>query len=77
MLRAGVVQVPQNHSLFPDMTVEENLDLGGYMLGSRAQVASRRASVQALFPDIGALVRRRRRAACPAVSSGWWSSPAA
>ncbi len=36
ILRAGVVQVPQNHSLFPAMTVAENLELGGYLLGSRA-----------------------------------------
>src|SRR5215470_538858 len=27
VLRSGVVQVPQNHSLFKDMTVRENLDL--------------------------------------------------
>jgi ABC-type branched-subunit amino acid transport system ATPase component len=52
ILRAGVVQVPQNHSLFPEMTVGENIDLGGYLLGSRAQVASRRAAVEELFPDI-------------------------
>src|SRR5215468_349130 len=44
ILRAGVVQVPQNHSLFPEMTVGENIDLGGYLLGSRSEVASRRAA---------------------------------
>jgi len=53
ILRAGIVQVPQNHSLFPDMTVTENVELGGYTLGSRAQVARRRAHVEALFPDVG------------------------
>jgi ABC-type branched-subunit amino acid transport system ATPase component len=53
VLRAGVVQVPQNHSLFPDMTVAENIELGGYTLRSRALVASRRATVEGLFPDIG------------------------
>ena len=59
VLRAGVVQVPQNHSLFPGMTVEENLELGGYTLGSRALVASRRASVEALFPDITAWSKKK------------------
>jgi ABC-type branched-subunit amino acid transport system ATPase component len=59
VLRAGVVQVPQNHSLFPDMTVQENIDLGGYLLGSRSQVASRRASVEALFPDIAAWSKKK------------------
>ncbi|MGH3216025.1 MAG: ATP-binding cassette domain-containing protein, partial [Trebonia sp.] len=29
ILKLGVVQVPQNHSLFKDMTVRENIDLGG------------------------------------------------
>ncbi len=54
VLQAGVVLVPQNHSLFREMTVTENLDLGGYMLGSKALVAQRREAVHAQFPDIGA-----------------------
>jgi ABC-type branched-subunit amino acid transport system ATPase component len=59
VLRAGIVQVPQNHSLFPAMTVAENLDLGGYMLGSKAKVADRRATVQALFPDVGGWLKKK------------------
>jgi ABC-type branched-subunit amino acid transport system ATPase component len=59
ILQAGIVQVPQNHSLFPDMTVTENVELGGYMLGSRAQVARRRAQVEALFPDVGSWGRKK------------------
>jgi ABC-type branched-subunit amino acid transport system ATPase component len=59
VLRAGLVQVPQNHSLFPDMTVEENIELGGYMLRSRSLVISRRATVEALFPDIGAWAKKK------------------
>ena len=41
ILQMGVVQVPQNHSLFKDMTVRENIELGGYILSDRAKVASR------------------------------------
>jgi ABC-type branched-subunit amino acid transport system ATPase component len=59
VLRAGVVHVPQNHSLFPDMTVAENLDLGGYMLGSRSLVAQRRAGVEELFPDVAAWGKKK------------------
>ena len=59
ILRAGVVHVPQNHSLFRDMTVTENVELGGYMLGSKALVARRREAVEALFPDIGAWGKRK------------------
>ncbi len=59
VLRAGVVQVPQNHSLFPEMTVAENIELGGYMLGSRAKVASQRAAVEALFPDVAGWAKKK------------------
>jgi ABC-type branched-subunit amino acid transport system ATPase component len=59
VLKAGVVQVPQNHSLFPDMTVAENIDLGGYMLGSRSLVASRRQTVEWLFPDVAAWQKKK------------------
>src|SRR5277367_4960015 len=36
VLRLGVVQVQQNHSLFRDMTVRENVELGGYILSDWA-----------------------------------------
>jgi branched-chain amino acid transport system ATP-binding protein len=36
------------------MTVVENIELGGYMLGSKRLVATRRAGVEALFPDVAA-----------------------
>jgi branched-chain amino acid transport system ATP-binding protein len=47
-----VVQVPQNHSLFRDMTVRENIELGGYILGDRALTARRAAGVFDMFPDL-------------------------
>jgi len=59
ILRAGVVLVPQNHSLFPDMTVAENLELGGYILGRKSMVAARRETVEALFPDVAAWSRKK------------------
>ena len=52
VLTAGVVQVPQNHSLFKDMTVRENIELGGYILPERAKVASRIDAVFDLFPQV-------------------------
>jgi ABC-type branched-subunit amino acid transport system ATPase component len=39
VLGAGIVHVPQNHSLFREMTVAENIELGGYLLASRHHVA--------------------------------------
>jgi branched-chain amino acid transport system ATP-binding protein len=52
ILKMGVVQVPQNHSLFKDMTVRENIDLGGYLIADRSKVASRMNGVFDLFPQV-------------------------
>jgi ABC-type branched-subunit amino acid transport system ATPase component len=52
ILKMGVVQVPQNHSLFKDMTVAENIDLGGYMISDRATVTKRVDAVYDLFPQV-------------------------
>ena len=52
VLDLGIVQVPQNHSLFKEMTVRENIDLGGYTIGDRALLARRRASVEEMFPEV-------------------------
>jgi ABC-type branched-subunit amino acid transport system ATPase component len=52
ILRMGLVHVPQNHSLFREMTVRENIDLGGYLLGDRALLARRRREVEEMFPAV-------------------------
>ena len=52
ILKMGVVQVPQNHSLFKDMTVRENIELGGYVISDRAAVAKRIDAVYDLFPQV-------------------------
>jgi branched-chain amino acid transport system ATP-binding protein len=54
ILSLGIVQVPQNHSLFRDMTVRENVELGGYILSDRALTARRIKAVFDLFPQIAA-----------------------
>jgi branched-chain amino acid transport system ATP-binding protein len=52
ILDLGVVQVPQNHSLFTDMTVHENIDLGGYTIRDRSAVSKRIDAVYDLFPQV-------------------------
>ena len=52
VLQLGGVQVPQNHSLFRDMTVRENVELGGYILSDRTLTARRLAAVYQVFPQI-------------------------
>src|SRR5579859_5931116 len=52
ILRSGVVQVPQNHSLFREMTVRENISLGGYILRERGLAERRFAAVLEMFPQV-------------------------
>jgi branched-chain amino acid transport system ATP-binding protein len=52
ILARGIVQVPQNHSLFTAMTVRENVRLGAYTLNDTALVNRRLAEVEELFPVV-------------------------
>jgi len=52
ILKLGVVQVPQNHSLFREMTVEENVELGAFLLKDRALIAQRMNTVREMFPIV-------------------------
>ncbi len=50
LLRAGIAYVPQHHSVFPRLTIAENIRMGGYLLRDRALLAQRTAAVEAMFP---------------------------
>jgi branched-chain amino acid transport system ATP-binding protein len=52
ILSLGIVQVSQNHSLFPDISVRENVRLGAFMLNDSALVQRRLNEVEALFPVV-------------------------
>jgi ABC-type branched-subunit amino acid transport system ATPase component len=52
ILGRGVAQIPQAHSLFPDMTVHENVEMGAFTVSDRALVANRLAAVQELYPIV-------------------------
>ncbi len=55
--RAGMAYVPQVDNVFAAMTVEENLELGGFV--NRRNIAGRQAEVFDIFPDL-ATARRRK-----------------
>ena len=57
--------MPQDKSLFPDMTVEENVRMGGYILDDRKEVERRIENVFAMFP-----ILRERRARPAKILSG-------
>ncbi len=50
ILRKGISFVPQDRSLFPDMTVKENLRMGGYILAKRRELKDRIEKVFRMFP---------------------------
>ena len=52
MLAAGLAHVLQGHSVFPEMTVAENVLLGGYTLPDRAARDERAGFVRTLFPVV-------------------------
>ena len=52
LLHQGLAHVLQGHSVFPDMTVGENIRMGGYTLRDRAVVAERVERVRSTFPVI-------------------------
>jgi ABC-type branched-subunit amino acid transport system ATPase component len=54
ILDLGLVHVPQSHSLFRDMTVRENIELGGYTVRDRSVLAGRLADIQQAFPQVAA-----------------------
>src|SRR5499427_1253849 len=56
----------QDNSVFPDMTVEENLWMGGYLLPRREQARQRAEAVFSKYESL----RRRRRQRAGALSGG-------
>lgn len=58
-ISAGITIVTQARSLFPSMTVSENVDLGGYMVRDRHVFAERRAMIAGMFPLIETHAKQR------------------
>ena len=66
ILGHGIVQVPQNHSVFPQMTVLENVESGGFIVRDRAEVQRRLRVIREMFP----VVADRARSKAGSLSGG-------
>jgi branched-chain amino acid transport system ATP-binding protein len=56
LVRQGIAYVPQVANVFPDLTVRENLEMGGY--SRKSGVHERMEELYALFPDLRASAGR-------------------
>jgi len=60
LVRRGLALVPEGRGVFGLLTVEENLQMGAYSRGDRAQIAADFDRIYAVFPRLAE--RRRQRA---------------
>jgi branched-chain amino acid transport system ATP-binding protein len=51
IVRRGLIHVPEGRRIFPNMTVRENLELGGYLRGRERRAANLEKTV-AIFPRL-------------------------
>ena len=50
LLSRGMAYVPQGRSTFPRMTINENLEMGGYIINHRSELKKQVAKVYDLYP---------------------------
>jgi branched-chain amino acid transport system ATP-binding protein len=59
ILRLGLAQVPEGRGIFPNLTVDENLDLGAFARKDAAEVVKDRGRVFELFPRLKERLKQR------------------
>ncbi len=55
----GMLQVPEGRQVFSDLTVQENLALGAYLVPGQAEILRRRDGVLARFPRLAERLAQR------------------
>ena len=72
VVRRGVCYVPQTSNVFPNLTVEENLEMGAFV--REDDFRPRIAEIYRMFPDLTAQGGATRRARSRAASARCWRS---
>ncbi len=62
----GISHVPEGRHIFPDLTVQENLDMGAFLRKDKEKIQKDLAYVMELFP----ILKKRRRQAGGTLSGG-------
>ena len=57
----GVALVPEGRRVFADMSVEENLDMGAFLIRDEAQIARKKEEMYDFFPILGARRKQKTR----------------
>lgn len=66
IITKGIAHVPEGRHVFPDMTVDENLDMGAYSCRNKDKIEEIRADVFEKFPRL----KERRRQLAGTLSGG-------
>jgi len=66
VVNEGIVQVPEGRLLFPEMTVQENLEMGGFQVRDKETLSARMESVYEMFP----ILSERRKQLAGTLSGG-------
>ena len=61
VLKLGIAQIPQDHSLFPNMTVRDNMELGGLLLRDKRRIEQRLAKIEERFPIVKERAKEQAR----------------
>lgn len=52
IIKRGIAHVPEGRRIFPNMTVEDNLELGGYILKDKSQIKEGLQKAYSMFPRL-------------------------
>lgn len=61
LVRKGVALVPEGRRVFADLTIEENLDMGAFMVREEAVVQQRKEEIYEFFPILGNRRKQKSR----------------
>ena len=59
LVRRGLVHCPEGRGVLPDLSVDENLDLGAYVRRDKAGIAQDRDRVLSLFPRLAERLKQK------------------
>jgi len=66
VVQRGISFVPQGRRVFSNLTIEENLEIGGFIVGDKNELKRRIAEVMEIFP----VLKQRRKAKAGTLSGG-------